>query len=90
MYYSSKEKNQMLVSPGEKRDVWSACVCVFLCLLNSKNNLSLTPFKNQHFFNKYERILYNKMHKDNVHFQNANNPDRKKISASIFHVPSQC
>lgn len=51
-------------------------VCSYACLIQ-KQPLS-NSFQNSTFFNKYERILYNKMHNDNVYFQNANSPDRKK------------
>ena len=68
-----KKKNQICQFYLGRRelDVWGSCLCVFLCLFNSKNSLSPTPFKNQYFFSKYKHILYNKMHKDNVYFQGA-------------------
>lgn len=74
MCYSSngkKKKIQIhLFYLGRRQlDVWGSCLYVFLCLFNSKNSLSPTPFKNQYFFSKYEHILYNKM--DNVYFQSA-------------------
>lgn len=81
--FKRKKNSNILVLPGERElDVWHACVCV-QGLFNSKNHLSPTPFKNQYFFNKYEHILYNKMH--NAHVQNATiNPNRKKKSVFKF------
>lgn len=74
-YSSNEEKKKIQICQfhlGRRElDVWASCLCVFLGLFNSKNSLSPTPFKNQYFFSKYEHILYNKRHKDNVYFQSA-------------------